>query len=80
VSGNRGDDFGLGWETTKFLLGTRNAVVDPDLKDATTGTPQSHLRIWSGLLDDASRLTGARFIASLPAVVDFDLHWLRSHF
>jgi hypothetical protein len=80
VSGHRGDDLGLGGEATKHLLGTRNAVVDPDLKDATAGTPQSHLRIWSGPLDDASRLTGARFIASLPAVVDFDAHWLRSLF
>jgi hypothetical protein len=79
-SGHRGDNFSLGREPAKHLLGAYNAVVDPDLKDATAGAPQSHLCIWSDLVDDGSRLTGARFIVSLPAVMDFDAHWLRSLF
>jgi hypothetical protein len=37
---------------------------------------QRHLRVWSLLADYARRRTGARFIASLPAVLDFDAHRL----
>jgi hypothetical protein len=32
------------------------------------------VRVWSLLADYARRLTGARFIASLTAVLDFDAH------
>jgi hypothetical protein len=52
------------------------SVVDADLKDAPTGPPQCHLRIWSDLADEVRRLTGARFIVSLVAVLDFDAHRL----
>ena len=40
--------------------------------------PQCHLRIWSDLADEVRRLTGARFIVSLTAVLDFDMHRLSS--
>jgi len=34
---------------TKRLLGAGYMFVDADLKDAPTGPPRCHLRIWSNL-------------------------------
>jgi hypothetical protein len=75
-SGHDADDLGIGGEPAKRLLGAGYTVVDADLKDAPTGPPQCHLRIWSDLADEVRRLTGARFIVSLAAVLDFDAHRL----
>ena len=69
------DDLGIGGKPAKRLLGAGHAVVDVDLKDPSTGPPQRHLRIWSDLTDELRRLTGARFIVSLTAILDFDAHW-----
>jgi hypothetical protein len=75
-SGHDADDLGIGGEPAKRLLGAGYTFVDADLKDAPTGPPQCHLRIWSDLADEVRRLTGARFIVSLAAVLDFDAHRL----
>jgi hypothetical protein len=75
-SGHDADDLGIGGEPAKRPLGAGYTVVDADLKDAPTGPPQCHLRIWSDLADKVRRLTGARFIVSLAAVLDFDAHRL----
>jgi hypothetical protein len=72
------DDLGIGGEPAKRLLEAGYTVVDADLKDAPTGPPQCHLRIWSDLADETRRRTGARFIVSLAAVFDFDAHRLPS--
>lgn len=78
ASGYDADDLGIGGKPAKRLLGAGYTIVDADLKDAPTGAPQYHLRIWSDLADEVCRLTGARFIVSLTAVLDFDMHWLSS--
>ena len=78
-SGHGADDLGIGGKAAKRLLGAGYAVVDADLKDAPTRPPQYHLRIWSDLADEVRRLTGARFIVSLTAVLDFNAHRLPSH-
>jgi hypothetical protein len=78
ASGYNADDLGIGGEPAKRLLGAGYTVVNADLKDAPTGPPQCHLRIWSDLADEVRRLTGARFIVSLTAVLDFDVHRLSS--
>jgi hypothetical protein len=78
ASGYDADNLGIGGEPAKRLLGAGYTVVDADLKDAPTGAPQCHLRIWSDLADEVRRLTGARFIVSLTAVLDFDMHRLSS--
>jgi hypothetical protein len=77
-SSDDADDLGISGEPAKRLLGAGYAVVDADLKDAPTGPQECHLRIWSDLADEVRRLTGARFIVSLAAVLDFDAHRLRS--
>ena len=46
-SGHDADDLGIGGEPAKRLLGAGYTIVDADLKDAPTGPPQCHLRIWS---------------------------------
>jgi hypothetical protein len=78
ASGYNADDLGIGGKPAKRLLGAGYTVVNADLKDAPTGPPQCHLRIWSDLADEVRRLTGARFIVSLTAVLDFDVHRLSS--
>jgi hypothetical protein len=60
------------------VLGTGNTVVDADLENAPTGPPQSYLRIWSDAADEVRRLTGARFVVSLTAILDFNAHRLPS--
>ena len=72
------DNLGIGGEPAERLLRAGYAVVDTDLKDATTGPAQCHLGIWSDLADQVRRLTGARFIVSLTAVLDFNAHRLAS--
>jgi hypothetical protein len=62
------------------MLGEGYAVLDADIKDAATGPPQRHVRTWFQLADEVRRLTGARFIASLAAVFDFDVHRLHPLF
>jgi hypothetical protein len=68
------DNLGIGGEPAERLLGAGYAVVDADLKDATTRPAQCHLGVWSDLADQVRRLTGARFIVSLTAVLDFNAH------
>jgi hypothetical protein len=60
------------------VLGASYTVVDADFKNATTRSPQRYLCIGSMLADEIRRLTGARLIVSLPAVLDFDAHRLQS--
>jgi hypothetical protein len=52
--------------------------VNDDFKHAIAGPLQRNLGGWVLLLDEFARRTGARFIASLAAVFDFNLHLLRS--
>jgi len=73
-SGHDGNDLCIGREATDCLFGAGNTVVDADLKYAPARAPQCHLRIWSQLVDEVRRRTGARFIVSLAAVFDFDAH------
>jgi hypothetical protein len=75
-SGHDADNLGIGWKPTKRLFGAGYAVVDADCKNAPTGSPQAHLSIRSDLANEVRRLTGARFIVSLAAVFDFDMHRL----
>jgi hypothetical protein len=79
-SGHGADDLGVGGEPAKGMFGEGYAVLDADIKDAATGPPQRHLRAWSDLADEVRRLTGARLIASLAAVFDFDVHRLHPLF
>jgi hypothetical protein len=62
------------------MFGEGYAVLDADIKDTAAGPPQRHVRTWSDLTDEVRRLTGARFIASLAAVFDFDVHRLHPLF
>jgi hypothetical protein len=56
------------------LLRERQSAVDANFEDAATRPPQAYLRRGSHFGDQFPRLTGARFIASLTAVFDLDLH------
>jgi hypothetical protein len=56
------------------LLRVRQSAVDANFEDAATRPPQVYLRRGLQLGDQFFRLTGARFIASLTAVFDLDLH------
>jgi hypothetical protein len=78
ASGYDVDDLGIRGEPAKRLLGEGYTVVSADLKRTPTGPQQRHLRIWSDVADQVRRLTGARFIVSLSAVLDFDPHPLPS--
>jgi hypothetical protein len=71
ISGHDAHDLGIGGEPAKRLLGAGYTVVDADLKDAPTGPPQCHLRIWSDLADEVRRLTGARFISFTDRSIGF---------
>ena len=79
-SGHYADNLVIGREPAKRMLGEDYAIFDADIKDAASGPPQRHVRIWSDLADDVRRLTGARLIASLAAVLDFDAHRLHPLF
>jgi hypothetical protein len=79
-SAHRFEDFGIGGKTANRLLGTDDAAIDADLKDAATRSLQCYLGIWSGLANQLRRLTGARFVTSLATIVDLDMHDLRSSF
>jgi hypothetical protein len=56
------------------LLGEREAAVDANFEDAAARAPQVQLRRGLQLEDQILRLTGARFVASLAAIFDFDVH------
>jgi hypothetical protein len=79
-SGHDVDDLGISGEPAKGMLGEDYAVLDADVEDTATGPPQRHARTWSDLANELRRLTGARFIASLAAVLDFDVHRLHPLF
>jgi hypothetical protein len=53
-------------------------LIDANLEDTPAQALQCHLRIWPDLADEVRRRTGARFIVSLAAVLDFDAHRLPS--
>jgi hypothetical protein len=74
ASGCDADDLRILGEPTERLLGNGHTAVDADLKNTSAGPQQCHLRIWPDLADQVCRLTGARFIISLTAVLDFDAH------
>jgi len=57
------------------LLGKREPVIDADFEDAAARAPQAYVRSGLQLEHQLPRLTGARLIASLAAIFDFDLHW-----
>ena len=78
--GHEGFDFSIGGETTGCLLRVGNTVVDTDLKCTPARALQHDLRLWSQIADEVRRRTGARFIVSLAAVVDFDAHQLHPLF
>jgi hypothetical protein len=61
-------------ETAGCLLGESQPAVHRDLEDAAAGPAQIDLRRGLCLQDRVPRRTGARFIASLAAVFDLDLH------
>jgi hypothetical protein len=61
-------------KATGCLLRERQSAVDSNFEDAATRPPQAQLRRGLQLGDQFPRLTGARFIASLAAVFDLDLH------
>jgi hypothetical protein len=63
---------------TGGLLGAGDTVVDADLEDTPTRALQCHLRTGPDFANKVRRRTGARFIVSLAAVLDFDAHQLPS--
>jgi hypothetical protein len=70
------DDLSVGGEAAGRFFGISNTIINPNFEHAAARAQQRHLRVWSLLADYARRLTGARFIASLAAVLDFDAHRL----
>jgi hypothetical protein len=56
------------------LLRVRQSAVNANFEDAATRPPQAQLRQGLQPGDQFPRLTGARFIASLTAIFDLDLH------
>ena len=75
-SSHDADDLGIGGKAASCLVGKGKSIVDAELKDAAAGASQRHLRIRPSLADEFRRRTGARFIVSLAAVFDFDVHRL----
>jgi hypothetical protein len=76
LSAHGADDLSVGRETAGRFFGISNTIINTDLEHTAARAQQRHLRVWSLLDDYARRLTGARFIASLTAVLDFDVHRL----
>jgi hypothetical protein len=74
LSGETAGDLFAGRKATGRLLRVRQSAVNANFEDAATRPPQAHLRRGSHFGDQFPRLTGARFIASLTAVFDLDLH------
>lgn len=68
------DDLCVGREAVLLVLGIGDFAVDANVEDATFAADQSDLQSRFGLLYDPSRRTGARFIVSLAAIFDFDVH------
>jgi hypothetical protein len=56
------------------LLRVRQSTLDTNFEDAAARPLQAQLRRGSQPGDQFPRLTGARFIASLTAIFDLDLH------
>ena len=73
-SGEGVEHFLVRRESAGRLLGVGEPAVHHDLEDAAAGTTQIDLRGGLGLQDRVPRLTGARFVASLPTVLNFDPH------
>jgi hypothetical protein len=73
-----GDDLCIGREVTGGLLGAGDTVVNADLEDTPARALQCHLHIGPYFANEVRRRTGARFIVSLAAVLDFDAHQLSS--
>jgi hypothetical protein len=72
--GETAGDLFARWKTAGRLLRERQTAVDANFEDAATRPPQAQLRRGLQLDDQFPRLTGARFIASLTAIFDLDLH------
>jgi hypothetical protein len=74
LSGETAGDLFARRKAAGRLLRERQSAVDANFEDAATRPPQAQLRRGPQLGDQFPRLTGARFIASLTAVFDFDCH------
>ena len=72
--GETAGDLFARWKAPGRLLRVRQSAVDANFEDAAARPPQVYLRRRSQLGDQFPRLTGARFIASLTAIFDLDLH------
>src|SRR5580698_814622 len=74
ASGETAGDLFAGRKAAGRLLRVRQSVVNANLEDAAARPQQAQLRRGPQFKDQFPRLTGARFIASLTAVFDLDLH------
>jgi hypothetical protein len=74
LSGETAGDLFARRKATGRLLRERKPAVDANFEDAAARPPQVYLRRWSQLGDQFPRLTGARFVASLTAIFDLDVH------
>jgi hypothetical protein len=74
LSGETAGDLFARRKAAGRLLRERQSAVNANFKDAATRPPQVYLRRGLQLGDQFFRLTGARFITSLTAVFDLDLH------
>jgi hypothetical protein len=66
----------VGREPAARLFGIGEFAVDGDLEHTTSRLVQRHLRAWRCPLNQTSRRTGARFVASHATIFDLDLHEL----
>jgi hypothetical protein len=64
----------VGREPAARLFGIGEFAVDGDLEHTTSRLVQRHLRAWRCPLNQTSRRTGARFVASHATIFDLDLH------
>jgi hypothetical protein len=80
LSAHGADDLSVGGKAARRLFGISNTPINTNLEHTAARALQRHLRVWSLFADYARRLTGARFIASLTAVLDFDAHQSHSLF
>src|ERR1700682_1665364 len=76
LSGETAGDLCVRRKTAGRLLRERQSAVNANFEDAATRPPQAQLRRGSQLCDQFPRLTGARFVTSLTAIFDLDLHEL----
>jgi hypothetical protein len=66
----------VGREPAARLFGIGEFAVNGDLEHTASRLVQRHLRAWRCPLNQASRRTGARFVASHATIFDLDLHEL----